>query len=121
MISAAPRLSWLTISKIASSRFSGGVCATSSRPIRRWAAARCVLRDQRIGGFLHAVVDKPVAPSGARPARGGPPPKAPRGPSSSEVPRTIASVAISATLPRQASCCSASWVSSGRRVELARP
>ena len=58
VIKAAPRLSWLTISKIASSRCSGGVCAASSRPIRRWASARVVFRDQRIGGLLHAVVDE---------------------------------------------------------------
>ena len=50
----------MTISKIASSRFSGGVCAASSLPIRRCASARDCFRDQRIGGFLHAVVDEPV-------------------------------------------------------------
>ena len=48
------------MSKIASSRFSGGVCAASSRPIRRCASAAQFLRDQRIGGFLNPVVDEPV-------------------------------------------------------------
>ena len=40
VIKATPRFSWLTISKIASSRSSGGVCATSSRPIPRCVSAR---------------------------------------------------------------------------------
>jgi hypothetical protein len=40
VISDAPRLSWLTISKIATSRFFGGVCAASSRPIVKCASAR---------------------------------------------------------------------------------
>jgi hypothetical protein len=34
------RLSWLTMSNTLSSRWSGGVCARSGLPIRRWAAAR---------------------------------------------------------------------------------
>src|ERR1700722_9491233 len=40
VIKATPRLKWLTISKIVSSRCSGEVCAVSRRPIRRWVSVR---------------------------------------------------------------------------------
>ena len=36
------------------------MCAASSLPIRRCASARSCFRDQRIGGFLNAIVDEPV-------------------------------------------------------------
>ena len=55
---------------------------------------------------------------GARPTPDGRPATEPRATCSSEVPRTIESVVISAMLPRQASCCNAFCVSTGRRVSF---
>ena len=78
------------------------------------------LGNERIGRLLDAVVQEAVgsAPAGA-PARPVPPPRAPRRAPPRCRPWTMASVATAASLPRQASCCSASCVCRRQALELA--
>ena len=62
MISAAPRLSWFTISKIISSSLSGGrVRREHVGRCARCSAARSPSGMSAVGRFLHAVVEKRVA------------------------------------------------------------
>ena len=79
-----------------------------------------VCRDQRIGGFLDPVMGEPVdafqaqdqlLPDGL--------PQSRMDLLCSDVPGTMASVGMSATLPRQARSCSAVWVSVGQAGQLA--
>ena len=67
VIKAAPRLSWLTMSKIASSRFSGGVCAASNLPIRRCASRALFLRNRNRRPPGHGRGRTGRRPAGARP------------------------------------------------------
>ena len=88
-ISAAPRLSWPTISKIDSSRLSGRRVRGEQPADAQMGGGARVFRDQRIGGLLHPIVKESVGavlaldelgrhrrPQGAREAR----PRRSRGP-----------------------------------------
>jgi len=114
VISATPRLSWLTISKMTSSRSS---FACAPRAVSRFVRARrrATFRDQRVGSFPNAVVYEPVGAVQALDQL-----QANRLPQVRvdlflRRPAHDASVVRSALLPRQARCCSASCVLAGRR------
>ncbi len=98
----------------------GEACrAASSLPIRRCASVALLLRDQtsrRLPERGRGRTGRSLP--GARPTPDGRPPTEPRGPVLGRSPRTSESVVISAMFPRQASCCNAFCVSSGRRVSL---